>query len=113
MSEKVTSSSMSRSRSIPWRVGTGDVQHVHPDPGGRGWDTDGMGAVLARLRGEARARLWSWVALAVLVGVTAGAVLAIAAGARRTDSSYSRFLATHAPSDFLIGDSSDFGLTGV
>ena len=57
--------------------------------------------------------MWSWVALALFVGVTCGTVLTIAAGARRTDSAHSRFLATHAPSDFLIGDSSDFGLTGL
>ena len=49
--------------------------------------------------------------LALVVGVTAGAVFALIAGARRTDSAYSRFLRTHAPADLLIGESSDFGIT--
>jgi hypothetical protein len=49
--------------------------------------------------------------LALVVGVTTGAVLALVAGARRTDSAYSRFLASHAPADLLISESSDFGIT--
>jgi len=45
-----------------------------------------------RLRIELRARWRAWSALALIVGLTGGAVLALAAGARRTDSSYRRFL---------------------
>jgi len=41
-----------------------------------------------RLRIELRARWRAWAALALIVGLTGGAVLALAAGARRTDSSY-------------------------
>jgi ABC-type lipoprotein release transport system permease subunit len=60
--------------------------------------------VLLCLRAEFRRRAWSWVALAVLVGVGAGAVTSVAAGARRTDSAYPRFLATHERGDFLVGN---------
>ena len=34
-----------------------------------------MGAVWARLRSEARARWWSWAALALVAGIAAAAVL--------------------------------------
>jgi len=40
----------------------------------------------------------------LLVGVASAAVLGIAAGARRTDSAYPRFLASHARGDFLMGN---------
>src|SRR5439155_10698018 len=63
-----------------------------------------MRPVWARLRSEAWTRWGSWLSLALLVGVGAGAVLGIAAGARRTDSAYPRFLASHAPGDFLMGN---------
>jgi hypothetical protein len=64
-----------------------------------------VGAVWARFRIEARARRWGWAGLALLVGLSAGSVLAIVAGGRRTDSAYERFVAASRPSDFLIGDS--------
>jgi hypothetical protein len=69
-------------------------------------------AVWLRFRSELRRRSRSWIVLALVVGVTAGAVFALVAGARRTDSAYARFLDSHAPADLLIGESSDFGLTG-
>ena len=47
-----------------------------------------MPAVWARAGSELRGRLWAWVGIAVLVGLTGGVVIAAAAGARRTDSAY-------------------------
>jgi hypothetical protein len=41
--------------------------------------------------------------LAVLIGLGTGSVMAIAAGARRTDSAYTRFVSSSAPGDLLIG----------
>src|SRR3954471_19590572 len=54
------------------------------------------------LPGEWRRRRASWVALAVLVGVGAGAVLGVASGARRTDSAYERFVAQSSPADLMV-----------
>jgi putative ABC transport system permease protein len=51
-----------------------------------------MSAVWYRLRAEARVRWRSWLALAVLIGAVGATSLAAAAGARRTDSAYDRFL---------------------
>jgi hypothetical protein len=56
-----------------------------------------MAAVLARARAELRTRWRSWVGLALAVGVAGGAVLALAAGARRTDSAYPRLVAAERP----------------
>src|SRR5947207_2988991 len=57
-----------------------------------------MTAVLLRLRTELRSRWRTWVTLTLILGLFGGAVIAIAAGARRTDSAYPRFLAwSHAP----------------
>jgi hypothetical protein len=44
----------------------------------------------------------------LLVGLVGGAATAVVAGARRTDTAYQRFLATHAPSAVNVVDSSDF-----
>src|SRR5207253_10557349 len=49
-------------------------------------------AVWLRARSELRSRLPAVVALAVIVGVIGGVVIAAAAGARRTDSAYPRLL---------------------
>jgi ABC-type antimicrobial peptide transport system permease subunit len=51
---------------------------------------------------QLRARWRSWVLLAVLVGLTGGVVLTATAGARRTDSAYSRFLASSRAADLLV-----------
>ena len=59
-----------------------------------------MRAVWLRFRAEARARKWSWLALAALIAVCSGPVLAIVAGARRTDTAYSRLAAQAHASDF-------------
>src|SRR5215831_11767354 len=51
-----------------------------------------MGAVWLRLRAELRRQWRAWLALAVLLGVIGGIALTAAAGARRTDTAYPRFL---------------------
>jgi ABC-type antimicrobial peptide transport system permease subunit len=61
-----------------------------------------MNAVLVRARAELRARLGSVLALALLVGLASGAVLTSAAGARRTDSSYTRFAMEHKAADMEV-----------
>src|SRR5437879_13439418 len=52
-----------------------------------------MTAVWMRAKGELRSRLGSLLALAVIIGVIGGVVVAAAAGARRTETAYPRFLA--------------------
>jgi ABC-type lipoprotein release transport system permease subunit len=62
-----------------------------------------VGASGGWLRAEARRDGRRWLFLALLVGLFGGAVLAAAAGARRTETSYHRFLAaTKAPDLFLF-----------
>src|SRR5437588_3576687 len=53
-----------------------------------------MTAVWMRAKGELRSRLGSILSLAVIVGVIGGVVIAAAAGARRTETAYPRFLAS-------------------
>ncbi len=53
---------------------------------------------------ELRGRWREWLTLALIVGLFTGAVTAVAAGARRTDSAYPRFLrATRAPDLLVFG----------
>jgi ABC-type antimicrobial peptide transport system permease subunit len=52
-----------------------------------------MSAVWARSRAELRTRWRAWLGLSLAVGVAAGTVLALAAGARRTASAYPRLVA--------------------
>jgi len=61
-----------------------------------------MRAVLRLAAHELRARWLGWVVLALLVGMAGGVVLTAAAGARRTDSAYPRFLAASRASDVLV-----------
>jgi hypothetical protein len=56
-----------------------------------------MAAVWARSRAELRTRWRAWLGLSLAVGVAAGAVLALAAGARRTASAYPRLVAAERP----------------
>jgi ABC-type lipoprotein release transport system permease subunit len=66
-----------------------------------------MTAVLLRVRADLRARWRAWLGLTLILGIAGGAVIAAVAGARRTDSSYSRFLrATRAP-DALVFEPND------
>jgi ABC-type lipoprotein release transport system permease subunit len=61
-----------------------------------------MTAILVRLRSELRARWRTWLSLTLMLGLFGGAVIAIAAGARRTDSAYPRFLAWSRAPDVLV-----------
>lgn len=58
-----------------------------------------MAAVWVRARAELRARWRAALGLAILVGIAGGAVIAAAAGARRTDSAHARFLEATNPFD--------------
>jgi len=53
-----------------------------------------------------RAWLRSWLGLALLLAVVGGGVLAVGAGARRTDTAYPRFLASSDVSDVFVGTNS-------
>ena len=55
-----------------------------------GWHV--VGAVRLRFRAQARDRWRSWLLLAVVVGLAAGSALAAVSGARRTETSYRRFV---------------------
>ena len=69
-----------------------------------------MGAVWLRLRAELRHQWRAWLALAVLLGVIGGMALTAAAGARRTDTAYPRFLrASHAAQLAVCPARSGFG----
>ena len=61
-----------------------------------------MRAVLRLVAHELSARWRGWVLLGLLVGVAGGAVLTAAAGARRTDSAYSRFLVASRAADVFV-----------
>jgi predicted lysophospholipase L1 biosynthesis ABC-type transport system permease subunit len=61
-----------------------------------------MSAVWMRLRSEMRARWRSWLGLALLIGVAGGAAVA-AAGARRTETAYPRFVQAQKGYDLVTG----------
>jgi hypothetical protein len=61
-----------------------------------------MGAVWLRLRAELRQQWRTMLAVAVLLGVIAGLALTAAAGARRTDTAYPRFLRGSHAADLLV-----------
>ena len=61
-----------------------------------------MGAIRMCARSIVRRRVWSTVALVLLVGIAGGAVLAAVAGARRTDGAYGRLLESTRAADVLI-----------
>ncbi|MBV9040812.1 MAG: ABC transporter permease [Acidimicrobiia bacterium] len=61
-----------------------------------------MPAVMARLKTELRSRWRAWAAVALLIGLSGGVVLTTAAGARRTDTAYARFLQQSHASDVLV-----------
>ncbi len=63
-----------------------------------------VGPVVVRVRSELRHRWLNWLALACLIGVFAGGVTAIAAGARRTDSAYSRLVHDTRAPDIMVVD---------
>jgi hypothetical protein len=61
-----------------------------------------MLAVIVRLRSELPGRRRAWLASALLVALFAGVVFAAAAGARRTDSAYSRYLKNAQAADVFV-----------
>jgi ABC-type lipoprotein release transport system permease subunit len=61
-----------------------------------------MGAVWLRARAQLRGRLLASLALALLVGLAGGVVLAAVAGARRSDAALPRFLATSRTTDTSV-----------
>jgi hypothetical protein len=60
-------------------------------------------AVWLRLRSELRARWRSWLGLALLIGLAGGAAVAAAAGARRTETAYPRFVQAQKGYDLVTG----------
>lgn len=62
----------------------------------------GMAAVGLRFWTELTRRWRTWLGLAVVIGVVAGIVLTLVAGARRTDSAYRRFLGAERAYDVLV-----------
>jgi ABC-type lipoprotein release transport system permease subunit len=70
--------------------------------GGTIRDNEEMRSVSLRFRADLRARWRSWSVLALIVGLFAGAVLTVAAGARRTDSAFARFDRTELAPDEMV-----------
>jgi ABC-type lipoprotein release transport system permease subunit len=66
-----------------------------------------MDAVRLRFAAEFRSRWRVWLALALLLGLSAGAVAAVAAGARRTNSAARRFAHENRAYDAFVGNFSD------
>jgi hypothetical protein len=67
-----------------------------------------VSAVWLRLRADARRRWRAWLGVVVLVGLFGGIVTAAAAGARRTDDAYSRFVVTNHGAPHRCCARSDF-----
>ncbi|MCI3949621.1 MAG: hypothetical protein K0R11_1555, partial [Acidimicrobiales bacterium] len=65
-----------------------------------------MGAVALRFRAEARRRWRSWAVLALVVGLAAGGAIAALSGARRTETSYRRFVEGTRGFDVLVTNGS-------
>jgi ABC-type antimicrobial peptide transport system permease subunit len=59
-------------------------------------------AVRTRLRTELRARWRAWAAVSLLIGLVGAVVLTTAAGARRTDTAYARYLKQSHAADVLV-----------
>jgi FtsX-like permease family len=64
-----------------------------------------VSAVWMRLRSEIRTRWRSWLGLALLIGLAGGAAVAAAAGARRTETAYPRFVQAQNGYDLVTGGS--------
>ena len=69
-----------------------------------------MAAVWIRLRAELRFGWRAWLALAVLAGLAGGLVTAVAAGARRTDSTVARWRSATETKDVWVGKSMVYSL---
>jgi FtsX-like permease family/MacB-like periplasmic core domain len=68
-----------------------------------------VNAVWFRFRAELRTRWRAWLGLGLLVGVAGGVVIALVAGARRTDSAYSRLRDAQRPFDSIVFDGGFLG----
>lgn len=68
-----------------------------------------MAVIWYRFRTEARRGWKAWLAVALLVGLGSGAVLALVSGARRTDSAISRYVEKAQPWDVQVSR----GIPGV
>jgi FtsX-like permease family len=62
-----------------------------------------MGALSMWLRAQARARWRAWLGLALVLGIVIGAAITAAAGARRTESAYPRFVQKQDGFDVILG----------
>jgi hypothetical protein len=65
-----------------------------------------VSAVWMRLRSEIRTRWRSWLGLTLLIGLAGAAAVAAAAGARRTETAYPRFVQAQNGYDLITGGSS-------
>ncbi len=72
-----------------------------------------MAAVWLRFRAELRRRWRAWIGLAVLLGVAAGVVAAVAVGARRTSTVVDRFHRELAGYDAYVENYPDPGVPGI
>lgn len=70
-------------------------------------------AVWLRARAELRARLRSWIAIALLVSLAGGVVIAAAAGARRTETAFDRAAKEIRPNHLTVGSGGDFGFADL
>jgi ABC-type lipoprotein release transport system permease subunit len=61
-----------------------------------------MTSVWARVRADLRFRWRAWLALAVVVSLAGGVAVTLAAGAKRTDSAYTRLIDAEQPIDAVI-----------
>jgi hypothetical protein len=68
-----------------------------------------MTAVLVHARAELRAQWRTWLGLLVFIAVVGGAVIALWAGGRRTDTAYGRFLVEQRGADVEVFVSTDAG----
>jgi len=62
-----------------------------------------VSAVWMRLRSELRTRWRAWLGLALLIGLAGAAAVATAAGARRTETAYPRFVQAQNGYDLITG----------
>ncbi|HTL83772.1 MAG TPA: ABC transporter permease [Acidimicrobiia bacterium] len=71
-----------------------------------------MNPVLLVSRAVARRRWRAWLGLGLVLGVFAGATMALAQGALQTNSAYPRFVRANHAADVVVAGKSSFGLIG-
>ena len=69
----------------------------------RAWIDETVVSVWLVVRAALRQRRRGWLVLAVVTGLLSGLVMAVAAGARRTDAAYPALVAWSRSPDDLIG----------